>query len=89
MIFGRRHGCLPIEKKLPYKWPLALDIFKRQYDAAKAGKLMAFQADYFEETKVGQTFQVKLLGTVGYFTTDPKNIEAIVSTNFEGVYHLH
>jgi hypothetical protein len=85
MIFGEQHGCLPIEKKLPYKWPLALDVFKRQYDAAVSGNLLAFQSEYFEETNVGQTFQVKLLGRVGYFTTDPKNIEAIVSTNFEGM----
>lgn len=84
MIFGGRHGCQPIEKKLPYKWPLALDVFKRQYDALISGNLLAFQAEYFEQTDVGQTFQVKLLGQVGYFTTDPKNIEAIVSTNFEG-----
>jgi hypothetical protein len=86
IIFGERHGCVPIEKKLPYKWPLALDIFKRQYDAAMSGNLLAFQAAYFDEIKVGQTFQLKLLGQVGYFTTDPKNIEAIVSTNFEGMW---
>lgn len=86
--FGERHGCLPIEKKLPYKWPLALDVFKRQYDALVSGNLLAFQAEYFEQTNVGQTFQVKLLGKVGYFTTDPKNIEAIVSTNFEGMQFL-
>jgi hypothetical protein len=85
MIFGEGHGCLPIEKKLPYKWPLALDVFKRQYDALVSGNLLAFQAEYFDQTNVGQTFQVKLLGKVGYFTTDPKNIEAIVSTNFEGM----
>ncbi|KAG0649621.1 Cytochrome P450 [Hyphodiscus hymeniophilus] len=83
VMFGERHGCLPIEKKLPYKWPLALDVFKRQYDAAVAGNLMAFQSQYFKDTNVGQTFQVKLLGRIGYFTNDPKNIEAIVSTNFE------
>ena len=85
MVFGERHGCLPIEKRLPYKWPLALDVFKRQYDALVSGNLLAFQAEYFDQTNVGQTFQVKLLGKIGYFTTDPKNIEAIVSTNFEGM----
>lgn len=63
---------------------MALDVFKRQYDALKAGNLLAFQAEYFDETKVGQTFEVKLLGRVGYFTTDPKNLEAILCTNFEG-----
>ena len=75
---------MPLKKHLPYKWPLALDVFKRQYDALMAGNLLAFQAEYFDKTKVGQTFEVKLLGRVGYFTTDPQNLEAILSTNFEG-----
>ena len=82
--FGAQNGCMAIEKKLPYKWPLALDVFKRQYDAYMSGHLLAFQADYFEKTDVGQTFQVKLLGKVGYFTTDSKNIESILLTRFEG-----
>lgn len=75
---------MPLEKRLPHKWPFALDLFKKQYDAAKTGKVLAFQAAGFESTKVGKTFEVKLLGQTGYFTTDPENIEAIVSTNFEG-----
>lgn len=28
-LFGEQHGCKPILKRLPYKWPLALDVFKR------------------------------------------------------------
>ena len=84
IVFGERHGCMPIQKRLPYKWPLALDVFKRQYDALVAGNVLDFQAEYFDKTKVGQTFEVKLLGRIGYFTTDPKNLEAILSTNFEG-----
>jgi hypothetical protein len=83
-IFGERNGCMAIERRLPYKWPLALDVFKRQYDALVSGHLLAFQADYFEKAAVGQTFEVKLLGKVGYFTTDPKNLEAILLTRFEG-----
>ncbi|KAG9228053.1 cytochrome P450 [Amylocarpus encephaloides] len=83
-LFSEEHGCKPLKKRLPYRWPLALDVFKRQYDALMAGKLLASQAEFFDETQVGQTFEVKLLGRVGYFTTDPKNIEAIVSTHFEG-----
>jgi hypothetical protein len=75
---------MPLKKRLPYRWPLALDVFKRQYDALIAGNLLAFQAEYFDETQVGQTFEVKLLGRVGYFTTDPQNLEAILSINFEG-----
>jgi hypothetical protein len=75
---------MSLTKRLPYRWPLALDVFKRQYDALMAGNLLAFQAEYFDQTQVGQTFEVKLLGRVGYFTTDPQNLEAILSTNFEG-----
>ncbi|KUJ13716.1 cytochrome P450 [Mollisia scopiformis] len=82
-LFGEKHGCMPLKRRLPYKWPLALDAFKRQYDALVAGNLLAFQSEYFEETQVGQTFEVKLLGRVGYFTLDPQNLEAILSTNFE------
>ena len=59
-------------------------MFKRQYDALVAGHLLAFQADYFEKTAMGQTFQVKLLGATGYFTTDPENLESILHTRFEG-----
>ena len=83
-IFGEKHGCMPLQKRLPYQWPLALDILKRQYDAQMSGRLLAFQSEYFERTQVGHTFEVKLLGRIGYFTTDPRNIAAIVSTNFEG-----
>jgi hypothetical protein len=75
---------MSLMKRLPYRWPLALDVFKRQYDALMVGNLLAFQAEYFDKTQVGQTFEVKLLGRVGYFTTDPQNPEAILSTNFEG-----
>ncbi|KAJ8064874.1 hypothetical protein OCU04_007181 [Sclerotinia nivalis] len=73
---------MPIEKRLPYKWPLALDVLKRQYDALVSGHLLSFQAEYFEKTAVGQTFEVKLLGEIGYFTTHPENVEAILSTRF-------
>jgi len=84
MLFGEEHGCMPLKGRLPYKWPLALDIFQRQYDALMAGNILAFQAKYFDEKQMGHTFEVKLLGRVGYFTTDPQNLEAILSTNFEG-----
>jgi hypothetical protein len=84
VLFGEQHGCKPISKRLPYKWPLALAIFKRQDDALVAGNLLAFQAESFDKTKVEQTFEVKLLGRFVYFTTHPQNLEAILSTHYEG-----
>lgn len=79
--FGEQHGCLPMETKLPYKWPFALDILKRQYDALPSQRLLAFQSQYFD--KMGPNMLLMLFGQVGYMTTDPKNIESILSTHFE------
>lgn len=84
MLFSEEHQCMPPKRRLPYKWPLALDVFWRQYDALMAGNILAFQAEYFNKKQVGHTFEPKLLGRVGYFTTDPQNLEAMLSTNFQG-----
>ncbi|KAI9811230.1 MAG: hypothetical protein M1827_005562 [Pycnora praestabilis] len=78
--FGAQHGCLPMETVLPYKWPLALDILKRQYDALPDQRLLAFQSPYIERMP---NMELHLLGNVGYLTTDPKNVEAILHANFE------
>ncbi|PYI16626.1 n-alkane-inducible cytochrome P450 [Aspergillus violaceofuscus CBS 115571] len=82
-LFGQQHGCQPIQRKLPYKWPLGLDVFKSQYDALARGQLLAYQADYFQRFRVGQTFEIRLLGRVGYFTMDPKNLEFMLQTRFD------
>ncbi|KAJ6443705.1 cytochrome P450 [Purpureocillium lavendulum] len=81
-LFGRQHGCQPIRRKLPYTWPFAIDVFKSQYDALMRGALLAYQADFFRNFDVGQTFEVRLLGQVGYFTMDPKNLEHMLQTQF-------
>jgi len=70
-----------METLLPYKWPFALDILKRQYDALPSQRLLAFQSQYFNE--LGLNMQLMLFGQTGYMTIDPKNIEAILSTRFE------
>lgn len=79
--FGRKHGCLPMTHVLPYKWPLALDILKRQYDALPSQRLLAFQSQYIDKMP---NMEIHLFGQVGYFTTEPKNIESILSTRLEG-----
>ncbi|KAE8146091.1 cytochrome P450 [Aspergillus avenaceus] len=79
--FGQKHNCLPMETWLPYKWPLALDVLKRQYDAPPDQRLLLFMSQYFD--RVGPNMTFKLFGNQGYFTADPKNVESILSTNFE------
>jgi cytochrome P450 len=70
-----------METQLPYKWPFALDILKRQYDTLPSRRLLAFQSQFFDT--IGPNMLLKLFGQVGYMTIDPKNIEAILSTRFE------
>ena len=73
-----------METKLPYKWPFALDVLKDQYDAIPSQRLLNFMSGYFD--KVGSNnVKLNLFGQEGYMTTDPKNIEAVLSTHFEGV----
>ena len=67
----------------PYKWPFALDLLYRQYQVNKTQRLLAFQTQFFD--KLGPTIEFRLFGDVGFFTFDPKNVEAILSTNFEGM----
>ena len=72
-----------MEITLPNKWPLALDILKKQYDQIPNQRMLAFQAQYID--KCGPNMKLHLFGDTGYLTTDPKNIEFILSTGFEGM----
>ncbi|KAL9601248.1 MAG: hypothetical protein Q9219_002653 [cf. Caloplaca sp. 3 TL-2023] len=69
-----------MENVLPYKWPLALDILKWQYDTIPSKKLLESYSPYMEKMP---NMEIHLFGFVGYITTDPRNIEAILSTRFE------
>jgi hypothetical protein len=76
-----------METTLPYEWPFALDILKKQYDAIPSQRLLAFQSQYFNS--VGFNMRLNLFGQEGYMTIDPKNIEVIISTNFESQFLWH
>jgi hypothetical protein len=71
-----------METMMPYKWPFALDVLKRQYDALPSQRLLAFQSQFFD--RLGPNMKIMLFGQAGYMTMDPRNIEAILSTRFEG-----
>jgi len=69
--------------KYPAKWPLGLDWLKAQYDAHADQHPFAYQQPTIDA--LGPNFTLKLLGTVGYTTVDPENIEAILSSRFAGM----
>ena len=72
--------------KFPYKWPLALDLLKQQYDANKAKRLLSTQASLYTYYELGPNIEYTLLGATGFLTFDPENLEAIFSTHFEGLH---
>ena len=70
----------------PCKWPLGLDVLKAQYAAISEQRLFAFQQPYIDE--LGPNFGIKLLGNLGYTTFDPENVEAVLSSKFEGALSI-
>jgi cytochrome P450 len=65
---------------VPYKWPLALHLLKRQYELLFGDHTFEGLTPYFN---LSRTCCIHLFGVTGYFTTDPENVEAILSTKFE------
>ncbi|KAI4086117.1 MAG: hypothetical protein LQ344_007830 [Seirophora lacunosa] len=67
--------------KLPYKWPLALDIVRRGFQAHWNKRLLGLFADLYDG--LGPNIEQTLLGNTGLVTLDPENIETMLSTRFE------
>ena len=76
---------------LKSKWPLALDVIKQGLRAGRQKRLLALFTEYFED--LGPTAELTILGGTGYATKDPENVEAILSTQFNGtlldLYFFH
>ena len=72
-----------MESWIPYRWPLGLDILKRQYDVLPEQRLLLFKSQYFD--KYGPNLTFKIFSKQGYLTADPENIKSILSTHFEGM----
>ena len=71
-----------MESIFPYRWPFALDLLYHQYRVNKTQRLLAFQTPFFD--RLGPNIEIRLFGDAGIITLDPKNVEAVLVTNFEG-----
>lgn len=74
-----KHNCQPVLPYVPYKWPLALDLLKQQYEILFGDHTFRDLAPYFG---IAPTCCIHIFGATGYFTSDPENVEAILSTHF-------
>ncbi|KAH8596265.1 putative cytochrome P450 alkane hydroxylase [Bisporella sp. PMI_857] len=64
-----------------YRWPLAVDIILKTFAANRNNQLLRLFVEV--TTKLPHTFEQKLLGAIGINTLDPKNIESLLSTQFD------
>lgn len=79
--FAAEKGCLP-PKTWNSTWPLGLDMLAKAAKYARTMQILQFFLDVVDDN--GTTFVQELLGAAGIDTVDPENIEAVLSTNFEG-----
>lgn len=75
-------GCKPAFQR-PYKWPLGIDMAKAVMDADKQQIVPSFFLDLYEnECECRATWEQNFLGTPNFATVDPKNIQAMLATQF-------
>jgi hypothetical protein len=80
--FGIDNGCLPVEAKAPYYLPLSLDLVYRGFKANSEQRLLSLFSEFYDT--LGPNIEQSLLGTTGFVTMDPVNVEAILASRFDG-----
>ncbi|EXJ60322.1 hypothetical protein A1O7_04474 [Cladophialophora yegresii CBS 114405] len=79
---ARELGCQPAWER-PYRLPLGIDLVKEVMDADKNHVVPNYFLDVYNN-KAGKraTWSQNMLGSYGYVTSDPKNVQAILATQF-------
>jgi hypothetical protein len=88
ILTSRRHakraaelGCKP-PPVFPTRWPFGLDFMWRLVKADRAGLLPPFTLIMYKEMGGATTHEQNFIGRIGLVTVDPKNIQAILATQF-------
>jgi hypothetical protein len=85
-LLAKQHNCQPA-RPLQIKWPLGLDLIFLAFENARSKHLLR----HFKVVtdREAPTFEQRLLGQTGFGTIDPKNIEAVLSTQFTSMYNYY
>ncbi|USP79993.1 cytochrome P450 71A23 [Curvularia clavata] len=76
-----RFGCGPVPFE-PSRWPLGIDLVVHGLQADREQRTPDFVATRFEA--MGRfTWGLSLLGTSNFITAEPRNVQAILATQFE------
>lgn len=85
VAFGLKYGC-SLPPQLPNQWPLGIDWIRKLWRSDSEQHLLAFLcsiADGYEPRN--NLFQYLLVGPRAFHVLDPKNLEAVLSTQFQGI----
>lgn len=84
VAIGARHGCQP-PPELPSRWPLGIDRIRELWASNSEGRLLAFLCSVAKDYEPRNNLsQYLLFGPRAFHTLHPKNVEAVLSTNFKG-----
>lgn len=82
-IYGRQHGC-QLPPALTKRWPLGIDRIKELWESDADGRLLAFLCSIAKDYEPGNNLcQFLLVGPRAYHILHPRNVETLLSTNFE------
>jgi len=81
-----KHGCRPAPR-LRNGWPWGIDRLLQIFDADRNSRLMELFLFHFQD--VGNTLEQVFLGTPAFGTIEPRNLQAILSTQFSGMKASH
>lgn len=79
---ARNRGCKD-PPLLPIRWPLGIDHIRRMLQADKEKRFPDLIIRLFEEMGVDTYRGKSMSASVDYFTCDPKNIQALLATQFD------
>lgn len=79
---ARQYGCKPAYLR-PYHLPFGIDIMKRYMDQMEQNNSQADDLVVYQELGARPTWHQNVLGYWHHVTADPKNIQAMLATQFK------
>jgi hypothetical protein len=78
---ARELGCQPAPQR-PHRLPLGIDLVWQIFQADKENVVPSYFLDFYRNFSHATWIQ-NFLGTMVYVTSDPKNIQALLATQFK------
>ncbi|RDW68612.1 cytochrome P450-17 [Coleophoma crateriformis] len=74
-------GCKPVKLEAT-KWPFGIDVVMAMAKASKEGRMPDFIVDRYNAMGPRYTWRTRMLGSEYFTTAEPRNIQAILATQF-------